>query len=68
MFTGGIGPITLTWKKLNVYGRPERPNRLFGLGKTVPQVQTVQGKGKQILFNITGIAKPGQLIAVMGAR
>eukprot|EP01083_Nonionella_stella_P141090 434084_1 len=49
-------PITLQWNKIS-YSLPVRdPNgRCCG-----PKIQ------KQILFNMSGIAKPGQLVAIMG--
>ena len=67
-FTGEIGPITLVWNKLNVYARPQKPKQQKKKKKNTRVAETVHGKGKQILINVTGIAKPGQLIAVMGAR
>ena len=62
-------PLTLTWHNLNVYAKPEKPNALIGMGKTArtEEVVSESGKGKRILKGVSGIAKPGQLIAVMGA-
>jgi ABC-type multidrug transport system ATPase subunit len=58
---GGHEPTTLTWKNLNVYVK----HKVAGTVDTTTGVWT--DKGRQILFNMSGVARPGQLIAIMGA-
>lgn len=53
-----LDPVTLTWKDVNVYAMPKKGccNRGQKLGSP-----------KQILSNVSGMIKPGKLMAVMGA-
>ncbi|XP_048753747.2 protein white-like isoform X2 [Ostrea edulis] len=54
-----LEPVTLTWKDVNVYALPKKGgccNR-----------GNVSSSPKQILSNVSGMIKPGKLMAVMGA-
>nr|QUF59469.1 ATP-binding cassette transporter Abcg-like5 [Brachionus angularis] len=55
-------PITLSWENINVY-TPSSKDSLFGkmlfCKKEIP--------GKQIVKDVNGVAKPGSLMAIMGA-
>jgi ABC-type multidrug transport system fused ATPase/permease subunit len=65
---GGQGPVTLTWKNLNVYvqnavtASPRADRESPSASACV-----VTEKGRQIIFGLSGVARPGQLIAIMGA-
>ncbi|RXG56504.1 Protein white, partial [Armadillidium vulgare] len=50
--------ITYSWKKVNVFALPEK-----GLFKGKHHLKVE----KQILKDVTGICRPGELIAIMGA-
>ena len=53
--------ITFTWANLNVSTSPQESNRFCGLLKSEPK------PAKQILQNVSGIARPGEVLAIMGA-
>ncbi|XP_014681141.1 PREDICTED: protein white-like isoform X1 [Priapulus caudatus] len=58
-----IENVTLTWENLNVYVTTRAGGKsLFRKSKN-----GVNGKTKQILQNVTGYAKAGTLLAIMGA-
>ena len=53
--------ITFTWAKLNVSTIPQEGRRCCGLLKSQPKPE------KQILHNVSGVARPGEVLAIMGA-
>ena len=53
--------ITFTWANLNVSTSPQEGKRCCGLLKSEPK------PAKQILQNVSGVAKPGEVLAIMGA-
>jgi len=53
--------ITFTWANLNVSTIPQEGKRLCGLMKSKPKPE------KKILSNVSGIARPGEVLAIMGA-
>jgi len=53
--------ITFTWANLNVSTSPQEGKRCCGLLKSKPK------PAKQILQNVSGVARPGEVLAIMGA-
>jgi len=53
--------ITFTWSNLSVSTIPQEGRRCCGLLKSQPKPE------KQILTNVNGIARPGEVLAIMGA-
>ena len=53
--------ITFSWSSLNVSTIPQEGKRCCGLLKSQPKPE------KQILKNVSGIARPGEVLAIMGA-
>jgi len=53
--------ITFTWANLNVSTIPQEGKRFCGLMKSKPKPE------KKILSNVSGIARPGEVLAIMGA-
>ena len=53
--------ITFTWANLNVSTIPQEGKRCCGLMKSKPKPE------KKILSNVSGIARPGEVLAIMGA-
>ncbi len=61
-------PVCLSWEDLNVYVPPGDTDLFSMCRKKETEVEgSVKGM-KQVLFQLSGSAKPGQLIAVMGLR
>ncbi|XP_046580538.1 protein white-like [Haliotis rubra] len=58
-YSEGVDPISLSWENVNVYVKSERKKCCGGSSKAVKQ--------KQILRNVTGLVKPGTLLAIIGA-
>ena len=61
--------ITMSWENLNVFIKDEaisRRRKKFSLFSCLKRKEVV--KPKQILKNVTGLAEPGQLLAIMGSR
>lgn len=54
-------PVTLSWHNITMRVQLKKKK-----GSTIPMSTT--GNTKTILNGVTGVAKPGQLIAIMGAR
>ena len=53
--------ITFAWANLNVSTSPQEGNRFCGLLKSEPK------PAKQILQNVSGVARPGEVLAILGA-
>ena len=53
--------ITFTWANLNVSTSPQEGKWCFGLLKSEPK------PAKQILQKVSGVARPGEVLAIMGA-
>eukprot|EP00092_Neocalanus_flemingeri_P095212 GFUD01121127.1.p1 GENE.GFUD01121127.1~~GFUD01121127.1.p1 ORF type:complete len:639 (-),score=177.01 GFUD01121127.1:95-2011(-) len=53
--------ITFSWSSLNVSTTPQEGRRCCGMLKSQPKPE------KQILKNVSGIARPGEVLAIMGA-
>jgi ABC-type multidrug transport system ATPase subunit len=53
--------ITFTWANLNVSTSPQEGKRCCGLLKSEPK------PSKKILQNVSGVARPGEVLAIMGA-
>ncbi|XP_054289076.1 protein white-like [Macrosteles quadrilineatus] len=59
--------ITYTWSNINVFTRTEqRQNRVLSTIENVIQGNKPRGR-KHILKNVTGVAYPGELMALMGS-
>ncbi|XP_071102630.1 protein white-like [Haliotis cracherodii] len=58
-YSEGVDPIHLSWENVNVYVKSERKKCCGGGSEAVKQ--------KQILRNVTGMVKPGSLLAIIGA-
>eukprot|EP00091_Calanus_sinicus_P014857 TRINITY_DN32573_c0_g1_i1.p1 TRINITY_DN32573_c0_g1~~TRINITY_DN32573_c0_g1_i1.p1 ORF type:complete len:113 (-),score=29.72 TRINITY_DN32573_c0_g1_i1:95-409(-) len=54
--------ITFTWANLNVSTTPQEGKRLCGLLKSKPK------PAKQILQNVSGVARPGEVLAISGGQ
>ena len=53
--------ITFTWANLNVSTSSQEGKRCCGLLKSEPK------PAKKILQNVSGVARPGEVLAIMGA-
>ncbi|XP_071526746.1 protein white isoform X2 [Panulirus ornatus] len=59
---GGADQITYSWHNVNVYSQPSATG-----GTGIFRRKKQQSREKHILKNVTGLCRPGELLAIMGA-